>query len=501
MNLVSLTAWSPKQPEYSLIRSWRNHALARRFSFRKTPFKQEEFKSLFHKKYYSQPHLPPFWIVYENQKVGFISLKKWFKETAYELSLFLNPSFYGQGLAKDALALLAKELKKKGIEEVIALVLIENNRAKRVFEKAGFELQGTFLKETDQVYKFRRSLLPAPSFFVIAEAGSNFKGKNALEDLERAKKLIQVAYESGAQAVKFQLYNAKSVYAKGAGSPKYLNQDIHHVFDNHALNPKLIDTLSTYANYLGIEWMCSTFSESFFDLIDPFVKRHKIASYELRHLRLLERAAKSQKPLILSTGAATLRDIKWAIKVFQKAGGKELTLMHCNAQYPAEEKGLHLKCLLTLKETFKVDVGFSDHSLDPSLAPSLAYALGAKVIEKHFTLSKKDPGPDHFFALEPGELKLMIETLYRTQAMLGLAKKTIFPQEEELAKFARRGLHALRDIKKGEFFCEEDNVGILRPGNQNLGLHPRYLSHISDKRSTRAISMGEGLKREDIQWD
>ena len=168
-------------------------------------------------------------------------------------------------------------------------------------------------------------------------------------------------------------------------------------------------------------------------------------------------------------------------------------------QVPAPPESLNLKAIPLLAETFGVPVGLSDHSRDPLLAPLAAVALGARVIEKHFTLHNRLPGPDHAFAVTAEELKAMVSAIRQVETMLGHGDKTVLPAEEELAGYARRGIQAVRDIAAGERLREGENVDILRPGQQPLGLHPKHLPDLEGKPAARDIAQGQGIRKGD--WD
>lgn len=495
-----------EEPDRHEIYAWKQDPGTLEFSLCQETLPYEQFMEEFDSKFASLSDLPPQWIIRENQRVGLIYFSPWFRKKSVEVSIFLDPRTKGQKIGPKALEKALHFALERGYEEIHALVKLGNMRAQKAFEKAGFTLVGevSFSKygKNHNTLKFSYLNKRSPSrVFVIGEAGSNFHIGDESEDLVQAKKLILAAYEARCDAVKFQLYDGKSVYAEGAGSPTYLKEDIHLLFQKYALPPSFLCELSQYCTFLGIEFMCSSFSPHHLELIDPYVKRHKIASYEIRHLRLLQKAAASCKPLILSTGASTEEDIEWALDIFKEHGGKEITLLHCNAQYPAASEGLNLRCIEGLRRKFKVPCGFSDHSLHPLHAPLTAVALGACVIEKHFTLNKKLKGPDHFFALDPAELKEMVKGIREGEKMLGVAKKDLFPQEEELSLFARRSLHALKRIEEGEPFIENENVAILRSGNREMGLHPSHLNSILKSKARKPIAKGEGIQQGDVIWD
>jgi sialic acid synthase SpsE len=256
---------------------------------------------------------------------------------------------------------------------------------------------------------------------------------------------------------------------------------------------EMIAELHARCQAANIGFMATPFSKEDFAAVDPFVLRHKIASYELNHPHLLTLAAQSQKPLILSTGASTESEIAWAVQTLREHGCYDLTLLQCTAQYPAIPSSLNLNALVWLKNRFQVKVGLSDHSLDPICAPVSAVALGASVIEKHFTLDRRLPGPDHAFAVMPNELKRLVEAVRLAEQMGGSYMKCVDPSENELRDFARRGLQALRDIAVGETFKEGKNVGILRPGQRQMGIHPKYLVELEGKPAKRSITAGDGI--------
>lgn len=483
---------------------WRSNPEIALHSLRDFPESFEEFVKNFQQKYHSLKDLPPQAIFLENEMKGVIYFEKWFQEQECVLSIYLDPNAVGKKIGSTALKLAQAQLTLRGYQKVIAFIKPKNQIAQKAFARAGFINKDLVLLpkygQEYQVYKFEYSQKTSRKTFIIAEAGSNCCLGDHRSTLELAKIMIEKAYLAGANAVKFQCFESHNVYVPNAGTAKYLNENINDIFKRHALPAEIIAELYQYACYVGIEWMCSFFSEEAFEKINPYVKRHKIASYEIRHLRLLEKAAKSQKPLYLSTGAASLEDIQWAIEIFQKNGGQNLTLMQCTAQYPAHAKSLNLRCISSLKQQFNLPVGLSDHSAHPLYAPIAAISLGATALEKHFTLNKSLPGPDHSFSIDCEELKLMCIAVTEAEEILGLAKKEIFPQEEELAAFARRGLQTTRVVKQGELLKEGINFQILRPGLQNLGMHPKYIQQIEGKQAACDIPLGKGLQDQDILW-
>ena len=342
------------------------------------------------------------------------------------------------------------------------------------------------------------------AIFIIAEAGSNWRMGNPKRDMKMAKTLIDIASDANADAVKFQTYRSESVYVPNAGDSDYLSksgikESINKIFDDLSMPYEMIPELSEYCNSKNIEFMSTPFSVDDAKEIDPYVNFHKIASYEITHYRLIQFIAKTNKPTFLSTGAATIDEIEWAVNHFYKNGGNNLTLLQTTAKYPAPLESLNIHSMNILKNNFNVPVGLSDHSIDPIIGPVSATALGASVIEKHFTLNKKLPGPDHSFALDPNELKEMIKAIRNCEKCLGTEEKIVQDTEFELRDFAQRSIQCIKNISKGELFLEGENFAILRSGKCNKGIHPKFIEVLEGKISTRSISIGDGILESDYE--
>lgn len=334
--------------------------------------------------------------------------------------------------------------------------------------------------------------------FVIAEAGSNWKCGTFEEDLERAKQLIKIAAKAGADAVKFQIFRPETIYAKNAGKSNYLsiqgiNENINKVFENLSMPYEMIPLLAEYCKKENIVFMSTSFSVQDAKQVDPFVPIHKVASFEINHVRLLEFLANTKKPIILSTGASTYDEIDFAVNLIKEKGTNNISLLQCTSKYPCPIEALNLAVIPQMKAKYGVIIGLSDHSLDPVLAPILAIGLGAKIIEKHFTLDKNLTGPDHKFALSPTELSLMVKIIRNAEKALGSSKKEILKEELELRQFATRAIQATNDIKKGEILKEGVNFDVLRPGNRIRGIESRYLEKVKNKKAKNDIKAGDGI--------
>jgi N-acetylneuraminate synthase len=333
--------------------------------------------------------------------------------------------------------------------------------------------------------------------FVIAEAGSNWKCGSYEEDLLQAEKLIKVASKAGADAVKFQTYKPETIYVKNAGTTNYLaehglNENINDIFENLSMPYKMIPELAEICKQENIIFMSTPFSVQDAKEVDPFVPIHKVSSFEINHIRLLEFLAKTDKPILISTGASTYTEIDFAVNLVKKYNSK-VGLMQCTSKYPSPLEALNLGVIPHMISRYNLPVGLSDHSIEPIIGPTIAVGMGATIVEKHFTLDRQLPGPDHPFALIPNELESMIKSLRSSEKAKGSGQKDILPEEKELHQFATRALQAIKDISKGEILQEGINFEVLRPGNRVRGLDARFLEIVNGKKSLKEIKMGDGI--------
>lgn len=500
----------PLEAHGRLVMQWRNDPQTLAQSFDSRPKEWESFYPEFCSDYFVRGGMPALFAWHSGQRVAFLRFRPFSSPVAQtrracEISINVAPEARGKGLGSAILKAVQARVADQGYDDLMAEIKADNPASHQAFTKAGFIKLKDYKKQGDTVSLYAVHLSPAAAkrpVFVIAEAGSNWRMGCAARDRAMARTLIDVAVEAGADAVKFQVYRPETVYVANAGKSEYLaragiTEDISSIFEDLAMPYEMIPELAEYCEKAGIEFMATPFSKADFDAVDPFVKRHKIASYEISHMRLIEMAASSGKPLIMSTGASVEADIAWAVDRFRQAGGKDLTLLQCTAKYPATASSMHLRVIPWLRQRFAVKAGLSDHSPDPIRAPSAAVALGASTIEKHYTLDKRLPGPDHSFALTAPELSAMIRAIRETEEMLGSGEKLVDPTEQELYDYARRGIQALRAIKRGERLLEGDNVDILRPGQQQRGVHPRYLEQLEGAQATRDIPAGAGIQEGD----
>jgi len=330
--------------------------------------------------------------------------------------------------------------------------------------------------------------------FVIAEAGSNHN-----HDLATARRLVEVAADAGADAVKFQTFAARRLYPRSAGTSDYLGDErpIYDVIEAMEMPAAWLPELRDLAHARGLAFLSSPFHEEAVDLLLPYVDAYKIASYELTHTPLLAAVARTRKPVFLSTGASTLAEARAAVTALRQLGCDDLVVMQCTAAYPAPLDAANVRAVQTLAEALDVLTGLSDHTRDPTAAPMAATALGAVAIEKHFTLSNRLPGPDHAFAVEPDELARLVQSVRRVEAVLGSGEKSVHPVEQELKNFARRSVFATCAIRKGDRFTR-DNVDVLRHGKLAAGLAPDRLGEVLECRASRDIAAETALQPDDL---
>ena len=299
---------------------------------------------------------------------------------------------------------------------------------------------------------------------IIAEAGVNHNGS-----LEMAKTLVDIAKDSGADIVKFQTVKLNSLVSKHASMAEYLKENTGKIESQKDMLKKLLlhfddfKELAQYCKYKEITFLSTPFDIESIYFLNDLVPFWKIPSGEITNLPYLIEIAKTNKKIILSTGMCTLNEVSDAMDILYKYGAKDITLLHCTTQYPTPVKAVNLKAMLKLKERFNVNVGYSDHTNGIEI-PIAAVAMGAKVIEKHFTASKFMKGPDHKASLEPAELKEMVLAVRNIEKAIGTGEKVPMKEEKENIHIVRKSIVASRNIKKGEILCE-DNITTKRPGN------------------------------------
>lgn len=333
---------------------------------------------------------------------------------------------------------------------------------------------------------------------IIAEAGVNHNG-----DIELAKKLVDAAVEAKVDFIKFQTFKAKNIVSETASKAEYqiknqkseddsqfkmlqkleLSEDDHH-------------ELIVYCNSKGINFLSTAFDLESIDLLKNIgVEIGKIPSGEITNLPYLKKIAATFSTVIMSTGMANMDEIKAAVKVVKEAGtdSSKLILLHCTTGYPTPMEEVNLNAMLTLAKEFNVAVGYSDHTMGIEV-PIAAVALGAHVIEKHFTLDRNMPGPDHIASLEPDELLKMTQAIRNIDVAIGNGIKEPTPSEIKNKQAARKSIHIKREIEKGQIIREQDLI-MLRPGD---GISPMEVDSVINRIASRNIAKGTKLDYKDF---
>lgn len=336
-----------------------------------------------------------------------------------------------------------------------------------------------------------KSVGKAEPCIVISEIGINHNGK-----IEIAKKLIDEAKKIGADIVKFQTYRTELFLSKNILVPAHVKstESFLDMLRNLELTEEEHYELSNYCTEREIIFISTPLDKKSVDLlVDIGVPAFKVASCDLDNLPLLKYIAGKQKPIILSTGMGTIAEVGEAIETISSINDEGIILLHCIAAYPPEADEINLRAIQTLKTTFQLPVGFSDHTIGINV-PLIAVALGAKVIEKHFTLDKKMEGPDHAVSSDPEELKRLISGIREVEKILGSGIKMPSKSEIGMIKSFRRSIVANREINIGETITE-DKLAIKRPGT---GIPPKYIDFVIGKLAKRNIKYDDLIKMEDF---
>jgi N-acetylneuraminate synthase len=329
--------------------------------------------------------------------------------------------------------------------------------------------------------------------YIVAEMSGNHN-----QDFDQAVKILQAAKKAGADAVKLQTYTQDTLtiecsnqYFQIGKGTIWEGQTLYNLYGEAYTPWEWQPKLKEIADDLDLDLFSSPFDHTAVDFLEKMdVPVYKIASFELVDLPLIRRVARTGKPVIMSTGMATLAEIDEAVHTAREAGTTQIALLKCTSAYPASPVEMNLRTIPHLSEAFNVPVGLSDHTLGIAV-PVAAVALGACMVEKHFTLSRSIPGPDSSFSLEPEEFQAMVDDIRTTEKALGKINYEITP-EEVASRVFRRSLFVVKDMKSGEKFTEA-NVRSIRPG---YGLPPRYFSSIIGRKSLKNIKMGTPLS-----WD
>lgn len=341
-----------------------------------------------------------------------------------------------------------------------------------------------------------RKIAVGEPVYIIAEMSANHG-----QQFEEAVKIMRAMKEAGADAVKVQTYTPDTMTLacdadlfKIRGGTLWDGKMLHDLYQEAFMPWDWQPKLKAIADDLELDFFSSPFDPTAVDFLEKMnVPVHKIASFELVDIPLIKKIARTGKPIIASTGMATVEEITEAVQTARDSGATQIALLKCTSAYPATAEEMNLRTLADMAQRFQVPIGLSDHTMDLAV-PVAAVALGACIVEKHFTLSRKISGPDSAFSLEPLEFKSMVDAIRTTEKSLGKVSYKLNPNEAKSRQF-RRSVFVVEDVKAGEVFTEK-NLRSIRPGN---GLHTRHLEELMGRKSARDLEKGTPMSWELIQ--
>ena len=452
---------------------------------RKNSTNQEKIKWEEHVKWYEnriKRTEEPFYIV-EALNKEFIAQVRLDKKNEHTISISISKDFRGKGLASKIIKRCSEESGKK---EIVAFVKEKNIASQKAFVKAGYK----FNSKDDGYLKY----ILKNSVYIIAEMSANHCG-----DKELAKKIIKSAKEMGADAVKAQTYTADTITINSNNEEFQIkgglwkDENLYSLYQKAYTPWEWQGELKEYADEIGIDFFSTPFDYTAVDFLESInVPCYKIASFEAFDYPLIKYAAKFGKPMIISTGVSSLEEIQGAIDACKSVGNNDITILKCTSSYPASLEDMNILTIKDMIERFSpqgVKVGLSDHSMS-NIPAITSVALGATVIEKHFTLDRALGGADAVFSLNPDEFRSLVKDIRDTERTLGKVNYSI---NEVNRKYAR-SLYVVKDIKAGEKFTPE-NIRSIRPSK---GLHPKYYEEILGKNAKRDLLFGTPLSLDDI---
>ena len=335
-------------------------------------------------------------------------------------------------------------------------------------------------------------------FYTIAEIGSNFD-----QDIEKAKRLVDLAVDSGADAVKFQSFKAEKLVSDAGfkklkvGYQTKWKQSVSEVYKSAEFPSDWHQVIFDYCKEKGITFFSAPYDRESVDMLDALgVPVFKIGSGDVTWLEMVEYIARKGKPIILATGASTIEEVENAVNTIRGAGNEEIVLLQCVTNYPASFDNINLRVLETYRKKFDCLVGYSDHTPGSRVAMGTV-ALGGCMIEKHFTDDKSIPGPDHGFAMDADDFKAMVKDIRRMEQLLGSPDKAVYPEEQDQYVSMKRGIRAASNLKSGDIISRKD-LAILRPCEEGT-LRADKLDIVLGKRLVSNVPEGQGLSVKDLE--
>jgi pseudaminic acid synthase len=493
--MINIIKVEKNDNDAKLIMEWRNDIETRNNSYNNNIFVWDEFKEIFYNKYFIHT-LPPLFALYNNEKICFIGCRDTYIKYDVEISINLDPNYRNKKLSSKIVEHTILYIKKNYplINNIIAEIKVNNISSNKIFLNNNFKYISTNTINKNIFQINNRKIGHENPTYIIAELSCNHN-----QDINLAYKLIDAAKESGADAVKLQTYTAdtmtidcdKPIFTDCLKGTLWEGQTLYQLYSK-AYTPWIWHKeLKDYANSKGLDLFSSPFDVSAVDFLEKLdFPCYKIASFEITDHILIKRIAQTGKPVIISSGMASLSELNDAISLLREHGTTQIAMLKCTSAYPAKPEDANLNTIKHMMETFNVIGGLSDHTLGIDV-PIASVVLGGRIIEKHFKLTDDSGSEDDAFSLKPDEFKKMVESVRIVEKTLGNIHYDGVNSESKSKKF-RRSLFIVNDIKKGELLTEE-NVKSIRPSN---GLHTKFYEEILGKTARFDLEKGTPLS-----WD
>ena len=504
--MINIIKVEKNDNDAELIMKWRNDINTRNNSYNNNLFEWNDFKDIFYEKYFNN-RIPPLFALYNNQKICFIGNRDTEIKYDIEISINLDPEYRNKKLSTKIIESTILYIKKNYplINNIIAEIKVDNLASNKIFIKNNFKfLKKDMIKnnmmniynynmnENKNIFSINsRKIGNEYPTYIIAELSCNHN-----QDINLAYKLIDAASECGADAIKLQTYTPdtmtldsdKPIFKDCLKGTLWEGQTLYQLYSKAFTPWEWHKELKDYANSKGLDLFSSPFDVTAVDFLETLdFPAYKIASFEITDHILIKRIAQTGKPVIISSGMASLSDLNDAVSLLRENGTTQIAMLKCTSAYPAKPEDSNLNTIKHMIETFNVIGGLSDHTLGIEV-PIASVVLGGRIIEKHFKLTDDSGSEDDAFSLKPDEFKKMVDSIRIVEKTLGSIHYDGVNSESKSKKF-RRSLFIVKDIKEGELFTE-DNVKSIRPSN---GLHTRYYKDILGKRAKFNLEKGTPL--------
>ena len=486
------------------ILTWRNDETTRNNSFNQKVQHWEKFQDIFYNNYFNHI-LQPLFVTSDNIDIAVIGFCETDHPNEFNISINVGPAYRGKGLSVPIIRLVTTYLKKlfPFVVCINAEIKASNIASIKAFSRSGFTLKSKSYKHSTPIlaYTYRmvqckfsineRTIDEHSQTYFIAELSCNHN-----QDKSVCFKLIDEAHKAGADAVKLQTYTAdtmtikcdKPLFKDCLNGTLWEGQTLHELYQKAYTPWEWHKELKEYANKLGMDLFTSPFDTTAVDFLETLdMPAYKIASFEITDHILIKRIAQTGKPVIISSGMASLSELNDAVSLLRQHGTTQICMLKCTSAYPAKPEDANLITIKHMAKTFGIVSGLSDHTLGIEV-PIASVLLGARVIEKHFTLSRDSGSPDDAFSLTPPEFKQMIDCIRIVEKTVGKITYAGVNSESSSKRF-RRSLFVVEDVKKGDILTDK-NVRSIRPSN---GLHTRFYVEVIGKTATQDIEKGTPL--------